>query len=826
MSKRITNLMARLASQISRGEPVLFLGAGFSLRAKTQSGKNVPDSHRLTRDLCQIAFPNDEFDPNVTLGDAYYCALSRARKRLQNYIADQFTISSESLPQFYETWYSMPWHKCYTLNIDDLEMAVPRRFSLPRPIKSISATTGAMGDQRYISNSLRVIHLNGMVGDSVDALTFSDRNYGERLAGPDPWLARATTDMLSRPVVYVGTELHEPTLWRYLEYRQAKGGRGVRELRPGSYLVTPALSKAREILLKSLNVDWISMTAQEFAESWLSELGTQARAGLQVIDSSRRERSRSNRPTLVAELSAEGPQDQRTDYLLGQQPSWSDLQSGRAILRDCDKTLYGVAKNALNNSDSCPPVIVCGTAGSGKSTSLMRLGLRLSADGMPVYWLDESSDINPHILRNVVLEADGPVAVLIDDGDLWGRTLTSWAIELPKASHDILFCVALRSSRIDGLLDSHSLRGTQPIEIVMPPLSDEDIVGLINALDQDNRLGVLKGKSHSQRVSAFRQQAGRQLLVGMIQATSGRRFTQKVYEEFSELEPTQRMLYGIVCVVSAQRYTIDRNELILASGSSDNETLNSIETLCQRQLIVRRTVHSQYASRHRVISEELTRNIEFRQYIGPILEGIVFSFANTVDPNLSKSNRSWRRLIRFMNHDYLIGLLSVDDARATYERIEPLLNWDYHYWLQRGALEVEVGDLSLATNFLDQAKSLANGNTFVENEYAYLQMKTAAMNPTASDAEATFNDGYTRLEKLITNIGKHSPHPYHVLGSQVLSWIRRAQLSSSHKSRLLASTIGYVDKGIDYHPNSNDLRTLLKALRKEWLMMAVGGPTK
>ena len=252
-----------------------------------------------------------------------------------------------------------------------------------------------------------------------------------------------------------------------------RGGRGVRELRPGSYLVTPALSKPRETLLKSLNVDWISMTAQEFAESWLAELTAEARSGLKVIDASRRERSQSNKPMLVSELSAEGSRDQRTDYLLGQQPIWPDLQGGRAILRDCDNTLHRFAKSALESSDSCPPLVVCGTAGSGKSTSLMRLALRLSADGVPVYWLDESSDIKPHSLRNVVLETDGPVAVLIDDADLWGRTLKNWVVELPKAGDNILICVAVRSSRIDGLLDSHSLRGIHPIEVVMPPLSDD-----------------------------------------------------------------------------------------------------------------------------------------------------------------------------------------------------------------------------------------------------------------------------------------------------------------------------------------------------------------
>ena len=272
-------------------------------------------------------------------------------------------------------------------------------------------------------------------------------------------------------------------------------------------------------------------------------------------------------------------------------------------------------------------------------------------------------------------------------------------------------------------MDAHTLGGVKPAEIPVPNLSNSDIDELIDVLDKENRLGILKGLSPDRRIRAFRQQAGRQLLVGMIQATSGRHFTEKVFEEFTELEAPQDFLYGLVCIVSSQRYTIDRNELLLAFGRTDNETLNALETLHRRHLIVRQDLHSGYGARHRVIAEELTRHVEFRQWFGPMLEGIIFAFANSVNPSLAKSDRRWRRLIRFINHDYLIRLLPVEDVRFTYERIESVLNWDYHYWLQRGSLEVEIGDLSLATNFLDQARSLASGDRLVENEYAYLLMK-------------------------------------------------------------------------------------------------------
>ena len=419
------------------------------------------------------------------------------------------------------------------------------------------------------------------------------------------------------------------------------------------------------------------------------------------------------------------------------------------------------------------------------------------------------------------MQTDRPVAVLVDDADLWGRYLTGWAIELPKCRPGVLFGAALRSTRIDGVMDAGTLGGIEPVELSMPKLTDSDIDGLIEVLDKDNRLGVLKGMSIPERVAAFREQAGRQLLVAMIQATSGIQFSRKVFDEFKELGGQQRFLYGVVCLVSSQRYTIDREELLLASGSSDNQTLNALETLVRRHLVTRKSLHADYGARHRVIAEELVHGMEFRQWLGQMLQGITFAFANTVDPAMRRSDRRWRRLIRFIKHDYLMRVLPIDAARAVYENVESLLNWDYHYWLQRGSLEVETGDLSLATNFLNQARSLAGDDRFVENEYAYLQMKKAASAPHAPDAPNMFNDGYAALEALIRAHGKEDRHPFHVLGSQTIAWVRQASMPGLDRARLLRSTLEHVKGGLRLHPRSDELRILAHDLEKEWLMTAV-----
>lgn len=147
--------------------------------------------------------------------------------------------------------------------------------------------------------------------------------------------------------------------------------------------------------------------------------------------------------------------------------------------------------------------------------------------------------------------------------------------------------------------------------------------------------------------------------------------------------------------------------------------------------------------------------------------------ATKVNPALRRSAKPWRFLRTIINHDFLARAIGVEVTRNLYGSIEQLLTWDSHYWLQRGSLEVEFGDLALAENFLNQAKGLAPDDPFVENERAYLLFRQALEGPTGIESPKLVEQATSQLEELINTRGSIDPYPYHVLGSQGLSWVRR-----------------------------------------------------
>ena len=310
-------MLDRLRSLTERGELVLFLGAGFSWDAQDRAGRQLPTVADLKRELWQLSFEGEPFDDSANLGDLYEVALLKRRSALTELLQDRLSVNPDALPAYYARYFDFPWLRVYSLNVDDLAFAADRRFSL-RLRLSILAATGREAEvprSRSGGGGTEIVHLNGTIAlNSPAELTFSDRQYAERIASHEPWYARCVTDLGCRAFVFVGTELNEIPLWQHLELRRRREGHG-RDLRPMSYLVTPVLDAPKREKLKTLRIQWIQGTAEEFARDVLENLSAETLKGFEFIRQYGETAGR-QRMALVSELVAEHPA-RDTNYLLG-----------------------------------------------------------------------------------------------------------------------------------------------------------------------------------------------------------------------------------------------------------------------------------------------------------------------------------------------------------------------------------------------------------------------------------------------------------------------------------------------------------------------------
>ncbi len=153
--------------------------------------------------------------------------------------------------------------------------------------------------------------------------------------------------------------------------------------------------------------------------------------------------------------------------------------------------------------------------------------------------------------------------------------------------------------------------------------------------------------------------------------------------------------------------------------------------------------------------------------------------------------------------------------------MEPILHWEPNFWLQRGSLEVERGDLRLAENFLGQARSLTPDHPYVENEWAYLLFRKAIDVPGSSGAPDLVRDATEILMGLTHSQRGADVYPYHVLGSQGLSWSRRGIRNEEDRARYLRGLIEVVQSGVKKFPEAGALRQLEGDLRREVLSFSI-----
>jgi hypothetical protein len=799
---------------LALGTFVLFTGAGFSSGCLTKDGVPLPIGTELRRLLWPHAFPGSAFEETESLGEIFEVAMRQDHSGLKATLDRVLTIDPSTVPAWYRAYMHGPWFRIYTLNFDDFWDVARHVDPLARSLTTVSA----ISDETLPPDACAaVIHLNGRLNDFPN-VTFSPRQYGERQAVPDKWYAQLVSDLFGSPVLFVGTQLNEPPFWEYLALRRQKEKRRG-ERRPKSFLVTPHLGPAKREILRDLNIALIECDAQAFAESILTDLDEQAAAGRTLL-AHRRSASRSDRVIEDVAVLRSGPPPALYDarsFLLGRQPVWKDFESGYAVERDFDLQLAA----AIAATDD--PIIVTGTAGTGKSTSLMRAALRLHNEGHKVLWFDgkDETELRLWQLRNRVKDARAEY-LFVDDADAFGPRGGSFLADAASDNPGLHIVAAARSSRLRAanLEPGESFDG---FELVVPGLTDDDIDLLLGALDAANRLGYLKGKPHPEQVKIFRKSFDRQLLVAMLEATSGVHFEELIKSECGDLDGIAYDLYAMGCLATSLRSGLKRDELVLACAGDTAAAVGELRHLLDRRLLVTDSRALIWA-RHRVIAEHTIDQVKNSGHLGQTIEGLVFALATKVSPQHDANAREHRLLVHLINHDYLISALGEpSQIRPIFSTIEEILSWDFHYWLQRGSYEVERGSISSARNFLAQAKALAPDNFYVLTEWAYMLLVEAAREAEGGQPlhRQHAEEAMAELFDIIEAHGHETPYPYHVLAKQGMDWLERADLTAMERARYLGEILSSVRDGMRKHRRSSELRTIETAVEKAYLLTSV-----
>ena len=813
-----TTYIPHIRQQVANGAMVLFTGAGFSLGARNINDQTIPSVGLLMQELWDIRWPGEEFEEGTQLQDLYETVLANHRNDVVQLFERNFTASLERLPDWYRGLLSFPWLRVYTLNLDDLVEKVVNDIKNVRDANMVSGTTGHIAE--LTDQKLDVIHLNGCVTDDPENVVFSRSQYASRV-GADAFYSQFAADSVTRPIVYIGSTLDEGSLWEHLIARQGRGGRDKNELRPRSYLVTPSLNRSKTEILAKFNIVHIPMKGEEFYEQVLLNAEEEKEQGHRnLVNRGVAGTSSLEKVNLVSDLLQTKNDD--AEYLLGHEPTWSDIVNGKCADRECFEEIWSLVSALLASTAVTSFVAITGTAGTGKSSAIMWLGKKLNKEGVTTAWLDSSGKPSKRQLLDSFKKFGNIGALLIDGADVYGRGLSDILMSLHLQHPRLIIVIETRSQKIDQIIRPVELKNYEVNEYTMPGVTDKDIDNILLVLENEHRLGVLRALSWEQRVNAFKRVANRQLLVAMYEATTGNKFAERAKDELSDLDAEERLIYGLVSAASAYRYTLTRDEILIASGDVNNDTLNKLDRLVRRKIIVHAAAGgTRVKARHRVIADlvynVLVESGEFKR----VLRGLfMIAVAKTTDAT-PRNSRPARLLRTICSHGFLTRTVGVDIGRTVLSEFEYGLAWNAHYWLHRGALELSVDNIDVAENFLFQAAHLNPNDLFIDSELALLNFKKAIKNPTDIGSRSLVDSACASIESIVQRSPELGAHAIHILGNQGLEWVEVGLPEYDEKKEFLHYIEKNVKDGLVQNPGEEYLEELSVRIHRSILGLAV-----
>ncbi len=830
------DVAAWLREHLSYGHVALFLGAGFSVDARNKFGNPLPDARRLAELLWSFLDYPGAYD-GTDLGILYQAALSsrKGQTALQEFM--QSHLFPTTVPDWYTRVADFSWAYVFTTNVDAVvEIAWGRR--LGAKIRIYYAPQDDYRERDPFLGATTYVKLHGCITKGVTRITFSPRQYAKRAAISDPWYDHFVRVYATTPTIFVGTSLNEPLFWQYLEVRQSRGHGA--ENRPRCLLVTPTISPARLDALRDLNVYPVSANASDFFE-WLSsempDLKDQAlvrrniavRLGVEElitrIASAPDKRAHLEqfylalRPVTVPTSKL----GYRSFFLLGSEPTWDDIGADLDADRDATPGLHDAVREYLA-APSGDAIILVGTAGSGKTTILKRLSVRLVNEGIPVYYCDGDEIPGRDAVKAFVELSERRCVFVFDNMHRYSGAAADWAETTRGVRFPPLFLGATRPNQYQRRApDFQRLQGCRTVDL--PHLSDTEIPRIIEKLGQHNLLGNLRGMTSTQRIEAFQRIAWKQLLIAMREATQGKGFDEIIRDEYDSLgnEDVQR-IFLIVAVPSALQYSIRRTELVSASRVEPARLLRILNDELRGLVVPVDPDDERLRVRHPLIADLIVREVAPRGLLADAYVGYLSTLVNSIDRSRGTRDRAFRIYASLINHRHVYARFdgSVEYGRRIYGELEAHASGDGHFWLQYGSLELLYGDLDLAENLLLQAQALMEGDDLTETALGHLYLRKACKAGSLEEAIRLRERGETILAPLIGKRATFDPVVLHVRGSQMLGWLRSwgAMLPGDTLREQLRELQKFVRQAHDRHRSVEELRQLDDDVTREMLMTA------
>jgi tetratricopeptide (TPR) repeat protein len=619
--------------------------------------------------------------------------------------------------------------------------------------------------------------------------------------------------------VFIGHSMADPDIRAILLELDSLGS-----ARPRFYLVVPGLSEPDKRFWESRRVTCIDATF----DSFMARLDSASPRPLRALQSHIATQHPISRLFAVAPdtvLGAEVAQALDNDleflhsgiaaapptpaaFFKGYFTDWGPIQHRLDIPRSTTEALLqGLVFPPVARRDAEQDLVLLkGHAGSGKSVILHRVAwdLATSFDGL-VLFLRRSGTLSFPPLRELHRLTQKRIFLFIDGladhaGDVDAVLLA--------ARRDRLPLTVVGAERHHEWNSSCAVLEPHVVSVhEVPYLNAAEIAALLDKLTEHDSLGHLAGMTREQQTLELQEQAGRQILVALHEATFGKPFSEIILDEFKSIAlPEARDLYLTVALLHRLRAPTRAGLISRIHGIPFREFRDRLFKPLEFVVFARQADSGQdvvYETRHphvaelvfeQVLADAEGRFAEYHRVIGAL----------DVDYSVDRD-----ALLRLLNHRAMKALFPESTMiRRLYSAAVERVGDDAQLFQQQALFEMHTdhGDLGRAELLLDKARVLMPRNRSLMHSQAELALRRSqsASNPVKRQAYRL------RAQELAQSMIVDSPassFPHHTLLKAILEELEDTdQADVSATERAVSSFERALARAVERFPDDEFIR--------------------
>lgn len=742
-------MLSEIKNAYLNGRLMLLLGAGASHGSRDSNDDEMPMGDDLAKELAALM----GWDyAGEALGTVYSAINAIDSARLHTFLRARLTNTKPS-PEL-ETIASFPWARIFTLNIDDCTEIALRKAR--GQVVQIFARNSPLEEVDPILKSVQLVKLNGSADRPEDGFIFSPQEYGEGSNRLPVWYRELGQNHSNYTFVFVGSKLNEPLFQHALAEMRSIAKRA--PLR--GYVITPSASEIDKHHLGSLNLVHVPGTLKDFAD-WLAREIPKRPTGWDIATAKRPELRNINRALTdmqkralnsITLVSADGLPRPKSDHTLGAireffkgyKPRWTDILDGvpaeLAFVKDFSKLV-----EEGHERKKC--IALVGPAGSGKSTALMMAALHVSQiSTMPVYFLREAvSDLEEVVVALEQINTS-PFYLFIDKIE----AMHNQVAELLAGAQTKNICiVASERLNIWNRRVKATVEKTISKTFVVEKIRKSDARPILEKLEQFGPWTRLQPMTPEERVQEIFSKADRQLLIGLMEATTGLGFTKIIDRDFENIgDDRHKQFLVIVGLASIHRSTLSSH--IVGTALSNLGIAEDVNVMSRETEGIVVNSSNKYSARHPIYVRELFEKIVPTTMIRDCLIAVLEAFSDYETPVIKNVGKADGVVFRsIMNHRFVKEMMRNDEekVRSVYQAFETKFHIDGLYWLQYG---LALRDFGKQTEALEKLKTAREAYSSPQIEHAYAQqlMIIASMSENWEAAEPMLNDAIEVLREL------------------------------------------------------------------------------